>query len=158
MDFQAPWNRTTWLLTTFVIVVLIAVSLTVGGRSLETFVLTFVPAAGIVIVSWALAPARYSVTGTELLIHRPLRPRRIPRADIRGARLLAKDELRGTIRTFGNGGLFGFYGRFYSARLGQHRWYASRNEDLVAVDTVSGLLVLSPDDPKRFVDCLTGRS
>ena len=50
------------------------------------------------------------------------------------------------------GGLFGYYGWFY--RKGPFRLYATRRDRLVEVVVRGGRIVVSPDDPARFVDAL----
>ena len=62
-------------------------------------------------------------------------------------------EMQGLIRTFGNGGLFGYTGRYYSPSIGQQSWYCSRRSGLVIIQLREGLpVIFSPEDPKSFVE------
>ena len=43
---------------------------------------------------------------------------------------ISKDDLKGSLRTFGNGGLFGYAGYFQNKKLGKYRMYVTRLKDL----------------------------
>lgn len=43
---------------------------------------------------------------------------------------IVKDDLKSSIRTFGNGGLFGYAGYFQNKKLGKYRMYVTRMKDL----------------------------
>lgn len=56
------------------------------------------------------------------------------------------DSMRFTIRTFGNGGLFGYLGLFYNPAYGKMKWYATRRDNyimLIMQDNTK--IVLTPD-------------
>jgi len=72
--------------------------------------------------------------------------------EIEGVSVLPSGSLRGAVRTFGVGGLFGHYGWFY--RKGAFRLYATRTDRLVEVVIEGRRIVVSPDEPQRFVDGL----
>jgi hypothetical protein len=105
-------------------------------------------------VSFALAPNGYSIEAARLRIERPLRAIEIPLASIRSAGTLPDDAFRGARRVVGSGGLFGYYGRFWSRRLGAFRLYATRRTELVFVDTAADRFVLSPEPAERFLGVL----
>jgi hypothetical protein len=68
------------------------------------------------------------------------------------ASVLPPRYLFGALRTFGNGGLFGYYGWFY--KKGAFRLYATRRDRLVEVVIDGKRVVVSPDEPARFLDGL----
>ena len=43
---------------------------------------------------------------------------------------IGKDDLKSSLRTFGNGGLFGYAGYFRNKKLGKYRMYVTRLKDL----------------------------
>ena len=89
----------------------------------------------------------YVVNDNDLIIRRPIGNRIIPLPDIEEARLIAKGEMKGTIRTFGNGGLFGYYGKFYNRTLGSMTWYVTQRKNMIYIKTTSGnKIIISPDD------------
>jgi hypothetical protein len=107
--------------------------------------------AGIGAAAYAFAPRALQVDGGTLVIDRMVRPIRIA---AREARLLSPDQLRGSLRTFGVGGLFGSYGMFRNRELGAYRKYATRTRDFVIVATDGSPVVVTPADPEAFVRAL----
>ncbi|MCS7122324.1 MAG: PH domain-containing protein [Archaeoglobaceae archaeon] len=58
-----------------------------------------------------------------------------------------------TIRVFGSGGLFGWFGLFYIEKIGKVWVYARRRKDLVLIKADKNYLI-APEDPKRFIENL----
>jgi hypothetical protein len=101
---------------------------------------------GILLFSYSFSPLGYSVRGGALVIHRPWSPVVIPLEEIRKVQLVSPEDITGSLRAFGVGGLFGYYGLFFQARLGGYvRLYLRNKQNLVLLDTVRGKLLLSPD-------------
>ena len=62
------------------------------------------------------------------------------------------DGLRGTLRLFGNGGLFAICGWFWNRRWGRFRAYATDPERIVMLCYASGMkIVVSPGDVQHFI-------
>lgn len=102
----------------------------------------------ILLGSWLFAPRSYTLDTTALTIHRPAGSVIINRSSITEVRLLDDGELKGSIRTFGNGGLFGYYGRYYNAAIGHMTWYLTQSRNRILIKTSEGKKILiSPDDP-----------
>ncbi len=166
MRFRAPWDRTLRI-STAVLACAASVGAIVLLRLAATTEVPFATAAGVAIAlaigatlvaSWAAAPAGYAVEAGRLRIERPLRAIEVPLPSIRAAAALPDGALSGAARIAGSGGLFGYYGRFWSRRLGAFRLYATRRTGLVAVDTDRERFVLSPEPPARFLDVLLSRA
>jgi hypothetical protein len=156
--FRAPWSRSLLMMTVLATVVMVGVSLVLALQAMRRGPgarhLLGVPAAITIVtllLSAALAPRRYTVGAAGVAVERWLGSVRIPRASIRGVEILGGDAFKGAVRTFGVGGLFGFYGRFRSPRLGPFRLYACRSGPAVAIRTVNDLVVVTPDRPEDFV-------
>jgi len=60
-------------------------------------------------------------------------------------------DLRFSVRTFGNGGIFGFSGSFTNKKNGDMTWYFTRKDKLVMIVTQKHKFVLSPDDRELFI-------
>jgi len=106
----------------------------------------------IYLLAFAFRPINYVVTEEEIIIRRPLLNAHIKRADIESAELIDKSKIRGSIRTFGVGGLFGYYGSFANFSLGRMTWYATRRDKPVLIKTTDGRkIILTPNDPDKFV-------
>jgi hypothetical protein len=62
-----------------------------------------------------------------------------------------------SIRLWGNGGLFAATGIFWNGTLGIFRAYVTTSDraNMVLVETQTGKVLVSPDDPVEFVDGLS---
>lgn len=97
--------------------------------------------------SYLYAPRYYKVENNALMIARPISYKVIQLNDIADIRGLDGPETAGGIRTFGVGGLFGYYGKFYAPRIGNFTMYATQRRNHVLIKTKLGQsIVISPDD------------
>ncbi len=62
--------------------------------------------------------------------------------------------MTGSLRTFGNGGLFSFSGSYKSGKLGPFKAYVTDFKNCVIVKTAGLTLVVSPENPELFVEIL----
>jgi len=92
----------------------------------------------------------YQITEEKLIIKRPLPGlnKEILLSEIESVKLISKEDLNGTIRTAGDGGLFGYYGYFFNKKLGNFTMYATNNKNLIVliVGELKTEIVVSPDD------------
>lgn len=103
-------------------------------------------------LTYAFRPVNYIVTNDELIVTRPVFNVCIKKADIKTVELIERKKLGYSIRTFGVGGLFGYYGWFTNFTLGKMTWYATRRNNYVLVRTVHNKkIILTPDEPGQFV-------
>jgi hypothetical protein len=103
-------------------------------------------------ISFAFSPINYEVSAQNLTIHRLLIDVNIDRNQIKNVELLDKEQLAWVIRTFGVGGLFGYYGKFANSKLGSMTWYATRRDKTVLIETLDNKkIILTPDEPEKFV-------
>lgn len=113
----------------------------------------FMIVMGIFIRLWS-RPATFEVDDEFLMIHWPLRKRRIGRADIEGARRLEFSELGPVIR-MGVGGVWGSFGLFKTGQEGLIDGYFTRRRDLVLLSLKHDRpLLISPEDAGAFVKSL----
>ncbi len=135
----------------FIVIIILQVVIFISNKS---FPLLVIPILLIVIylITYFYRPVNYNITDTDLVIHRPLTDVIIPKKDIRNVIRLTKDQLKRTIRTFGNGGLFGYYGKFANSKLGSMTWYATRKDTTILIETFDNKkLVVTPDEPEEFI-------
>ena len=110
------------------------------------------------LLAFAFHPVKYSITEKELVVHRPVSDKRINKTIIKSATVIKKENISAA-RVFGSGGFFGYYGSFVNYSLGKMRWYVTRRDRAVLVQTAAGeKLLLSPDQPELFIQSLTGLS
>ena len=105
-----------------------------------------------------LRPLHYKLTADQIVIHSLLFNWTIERSTIAGIQEVSSETLRPSIRVFGVGGLFGYYGFFSNLKLGNFRMLATRRDHAVLIETENGKKwVITPDDPKAFVMEFKGR-
>lgn len=105
---------------------------------------------GLLVVPALFSVRGYSVTATELLIHRPGWRTRRPLADL--ANVIADPHATArSWRVAGNGGMFAFLGWFRNARLGSYRAFYTDATRAVVLTWPGATVVVSPDDPDAFV-------
>jgi hypothetical protein len=146
MIYKASLDKTALLITSLV-------TLMFGALIVFNFIL---PLAIFLIIIYliclALKPLSYEITKDELIIRRLIKNVRMNRADIKSLELIEKATLSGTIRTFGVGGLFGWYGKFANSQLGNMTWYLTRRDKPVLIlKKDSKKILISPDQAEAFV-------
>jgi hypothetical protein len=166
--FAAPWDRTLRVTTAAVPVLLGTVVAALAWVLPRAGAPAAVAGGAVALVgglsgitvaaTWALAPRAFAVEGGAIRIERRLREIAIPLHAVRSAGLLPAGALRRAVRLGGSGGLFGYYGRFWSRSLGAFRLYATRRDGLVRIDTADERFVLSPDAPERFLGEVLSRA
>lgn len=101
----------------------------------------------VLVISWALHPTGYSINAERLTIHRPFSNIHFRVQVIEDILTPTNEEMRWTMRTFGNGGLFGIYGKFWNKKFGSMTWYATRRSNyILMVLTKQRKIVVTPDD------------
>jgi hypothetical protein len=106
----------------------------------------------IYLICLLLKPINYQITEKELIIHRLIKNVHIKRSEIESLEVLEKSALSGSIRIFGVGGLFGWYGRFANKQLGTMTWYVTRRDKPILILTKSNKsIIISPDEVETFV-------
>lgn len=102
-----------------------------------------------------LSPRGYEVNREELVIRRLFGKVVIKRSSIVGLDIIQHKDISGAVRTFGVGGLFGYFGKFYNKQFGSMKWYATRLDTPVMITTIDNVkIVVSPDQPVRFGEAL----
>ncbi len=120
------------------------------GRS--TPVYTTVAVLLIYFTAFAFRPINYKILQEKLIINRLVFPVKIDRSEIKTVEVLTKEQIGISIRTFGVGGLFGYYGSFSSFALGSMTWYATRRDKVVLITTTKNKkIMVTPNEAEAFV-------
>ena len=114
--FPASYDTTTKIISA--VVGALALVLVVATHSVVAACLT----ALILVGAYAWSPRGYAVSNGCIVVNRLIGSARIPLDGVRQARAATKDDFRGCLRLFGNGGLFGYYGLFRTSKLGKSTW------------------------------------
>lgn len=100
-------------------------------------------------------PMGYTLTDSELIIHRPISDVTYTLATFKSIEVIPRENLKFTIRTFGVGGLWGYFGQFYNGAYGSMTWYVTRRDQLVLIKTnQKKSILLSPDNIDSFTNAL----
>lgn len=156
MNFHASLDKTAKVTTVLVTIFFIGI-IVYGFASDSTPKSMIYTAASLVlvyIICWLLSPLNYTVTNTELQIKRPLGKIIIKKEDIKSVDVLQEFQIGGAIRTFGVGGLFGYYGKYFNQAFGSMNWYMTRSDKPVLITTQKAKILVSPDETDRFAETL----
>jgi hypothetical protein len=154
IEYKASLDRLTIVLTSIVFVIIlyatfISFKISEGASGYIIIAVKGAPMLAIaaLIVSYIYRPIKYVLTSDSFLVIRPIGSKKFPLQDIREARLIEKGELMVAIRTFGSGGFFGYYGKYYNRKLGYMTWYTTQRRNRILIQMNNGKkIVISPDD------------
>ena len=159
--YRAPYDgtvRTTTIAVSAILAVVIVLMLGLMVAIPVTIVrVLFAALAGGIFVipalSYRFAPTGYRVEPNRLIIERPTGPLTFPLDE--PVEAWQQERLGMTIRTGGNGGLFGAYGSFRNKELGSFRVYARCARHYVVVRTPTMTIVVGPEHPEQFIRDVT---
>ncbi|GIV34245.1 MAG: hypothetical protein KatS3mg031_1780 [Chitinophagales bacterium] len=156
MTFKASLDSTAKMITAGVIIlflVLVWISITsliqAKGEPLALLIHggTIAGVIAILVGSWLFAPQSYVLAENELVINRPVRKVHIPLSNIIQIRKLHDREGKWPIRTFGVGGLFGYFGKYYLPSIGHATFYATQRKNKILIITNQNKkIIITPDD------------
>ena len=156
--YEAPWSTTlivmSVLTTVVCLVACVGAWLVLATRHPPGVLgcVVFLPL--VILFGAALFTIRgYSVSSDSILVHRLLWSTVLPRTGLESAEV-DLEAMRGSLRTFGNGGAFSFTGFYYNKRLGSYRAYVTDPHRTVVLRYANRRAVLSPAAPEDFVDDL----
>lgn len=155
MEYKASFDKTTKVITTLlflVVTIALLIAISIHSSSNNTtnpigFLTGFIVFLLLFTGCYLFSIKEYVVNDDDLIISRLIGNVTIHLSEIEEVRPIAKGELRWTIRTFGVGGLFGYYGKFYNRKLGSMTWYTTQLRNRLYIKTRSGnKIIISPDD------------
>jgi hypothetical protein len=156
--YEAPWSTSLIVMSVLTTLICLGVSavtwLNPATRHLPGVhgYLTLLPL--VILFGTALFTIRgYSVSSDCILVHRLLWQTLLPRVGLESAQV-EPEAMRGSMRTFGNGGAFSFTGFYYNKRLGSYRAYVTDPRRCVVLRYANRRVVLSPASPADFVSDL----
>lgn len=148
MPFPASYDRTTQIISVVVCLGLLAIVFGVHNAILTVLSVL------VLLIAAAWSPQGYAVEGQTILVRRKIGTLRISIADLREARRADSEDLRGCIRLWGSGGLFGYYGLFSTSKLGKSTWYVTDRRKIVVLVTGAKTVLVSPDDAGGFLEAV----
>ena len=153
--YEAPWSTSLIVMSVLTIVVCLGVPvgawLNLAGKPPPGMLGCVVLLPLVILFGCALFTIRgYSIASDCILVHRLLWATRLPRAGLESVQV-EPNAMRGSIRTFGNGGAFSFTGFYYNKPLGSYRAYVTDPRRTVVLRYAKRRVVLSPATPEDFV-------
>lgn len=113
---------------------------------------------GVLLFSFCFMPLSYILKHNNLTINMICFSKNIYYNDIKNVRKISNKESFKIIRSFGNGGIFGYHGFFYIPGIGMSTFWASKRINLVLLVMKSGKrYVITPNDVNRFISQLDKR-
>lgn len=100
-------------------------------------------------------PIKYVVEAEQVMIKRPFSDVIIDRKEIESVRVVEQQEMKGTLRSFGVAGLYGYFGRFSNLKIGSMLWYATQRRNYVLLRAQGKNYIVTPDNPREFVQQLS---
>lgn len=144
--FSASYDLTTKIVSAVVAVTMLVIAAVVHNIGVGWLSLA------ILILAFGFSPRAYAVSDGMITVRRPIRNVQVPIRNLREARRVNPEDLKGCIRLWGSGGLFGYYGLFRTTKLGRCIWYATNRKNFVVVTTESKTTLYSPDDVDGFLE------
>ena len=152
-EFRAPWSRTLRGLSTFVsllMLALICLRLAINApRFIRFGVLVGLP---LIVLAGSLPfmIRGYVITPAAIEVRRLGWSTRLPLA---GLLEVVGDPgaLAGSIRLFGNGGLYSFTGLFWNRKLGRYRAFMTDPQRAVLLKYRDRTIVVTPGDVQHFI-------
>ena len=155
--FTAPWGQSLKVMTVLVSALLLGVALFGMFNSRATdmmWVINVVIMPPLVLAICALFTVRgFEVADGRLLVQRLFWKTPVSLDNLQNVEV-NPEAMKRSIRTFGNGGLFSFTGRFRNKQLGPFRAFAMDPSLSVVLTFPDRVIVVTPDNPARFADQL----
>ena len=148
--FGAPWCRTVKIVTVAVLVLMLALPFVVPSATRP-----WVHAGAWATLLFCLffSVSGYSVKNGQLLIQRLGWATKFDLTRL-SAFEVNPHAMIGSIRLFGNGGVFCFIGHYRNGVIGRYRAYVTHPKNAVVLEFGARTIVVSPDDPSAFVEAL----
>lgn len=149
-SYQAPWSTTLKISSSLIAVMCVSIALMMFASGPP--MLRRVAVLPLVLVSFsALFTIRgYILTPEAIFVRRLGWTTRLPLAGLRWARYQPA-VMRGSLRLFGNGGLFVFAGWFRNRELGTYRAWVTDPQRTVVLGFPKRTWVISPSLPEQFI-------
>lgn len=158
--FRAPWGTLLKVITALPVAILVGLLLYAGTSGADA---RLFGAIGLLLAIPVLAAffaiRGYALCGDTLFVRRIGWSAKVSLTGIASAEADPK-AMAWSLRLFGNGGLFCFAGLYWNRRLGSYRAYATDPKRSVVLRFPHRTVVVTPDDPARFVGamgCLRGQ-
>lgn len=160
MKYAAPLDKTSKIITLlisllFIIIIALQIVLFVQYKDSASVIIAaflFV----IYVVPFCYHPVSYQIKNNNIVVHRYASDVVLHRSEIKNIELVSNQKLKGAIRTFGVGGMYGYFGQFLNSDLGCMTWYATqRDSEAILIEMNNHKkIIITPDKPEQFLQQL----
>jgi transcriptional regulator with XRE-family HTH domain len=145
-DYPAPWSVELKIISAVVTILLMTVSVLLNNW------FSIFPLA-LLIGTLMFSIHGYSIRDEKLLIHRLGWATKRNLSELMKCSVLP-NAMMGSMRVFGNGGLYGYSGVYRNAILGTYRAFATRRENCLVLQFGEKHVVITPDEPLEMKQAL----
>lgn len=158
MIYKNSFDRTTKVISTLTCLLLISIILKFWFDDMGLIInmILMVLFAFILLLSYAWSPKQFETDDSKITIRKMWNSIVIPRETIIESRLIEGDDISGSVRLMGSGGLFGYYGKFSNSKLKNYNLQAGNRVNLVLIKTNDKTYVLTPDNREAFLKDVQG--
>jgi hypothetical protein len=154
-NFKAPWGTLLIVisgLATFALVgiPLLSIIFDIAGNASEPKIIFAIPLL-ILVGAIPFLIRGYIISGNSLIVQRIFWNNVLELSDLVSIDV-NPEAMSKSIRTFGNGGLFSFSGKYRNKALGPYRAFATKIENSVVLKFPDKTVVVTPDNPQLFVE------
>jgi len=158
--FKAPWGSTLISVTVLASGLFLGIVLIGAFSGPQDQASWWLLMEGMPLLIWAIAGLftirGYILTDQTLAVRRLFGHTSIALHDLQSAEY-RPGAMRHSLRTWGNGGLLSFTGKFWNAELGLYRAFVTDLEHTVVLTFPDRKIVLSPENTGEFVDSILQR-
>ena len=152
--FSAPWSRGVKVITAVVVGIVLIMTVLPSVMPGVEFPAPVVSIMVFLVIGCLLLGVNgYTVRDGRLLVHRLGWATKFDLSGLSGLEI-NPHAMMGSIRLFGNGGIFCFVGWYRASVIGRYRAYVTDPAKSVVLEFGNRKIVVSPDDPEAFVDAL----
>ena len=109
------------------------------------------------VLTHLLHPVSYTIVPDSIKINRVILPITIQDMEIIHLEKINLSDLSINLRLFGSGGVWGYFGIYHSSAHGKLTMMASDMQNLVLITTPSKKYVISPENPRDFLETYNSR-
>ncbi len=157
MKYNASLDKSARIVTVCItvllsVLVIVQVFLFINHRSWSSLVIILLLFL-IYLITYLYSPKSYFIRNKSIVVHRPVSDITLLQSDIRHIEVISSQKLKGAVRTFGVGGMFGYFGQFLNKEIGCMTWYATHRENAVVLIEMNNdkKIIISPDESEQFV-------
>ena len=160
--FDVKLDKTTKVLTVIVVSVMLLAICLLANRVLYSHKEVLLEEIGLAVIcltlitSFVLSPRKLILTNKELIVRCRAYSKHIPIKDIVSCTFHSEFMDNSTIRLFASGGLWGYYGLFWSSKCGKFKAFFGDRSSTFTLKLVSGeVLVLGCENSQSLINELT---